>query len=129
METYWCCQKNSDINLNDGTISDLILIPCRKAECIVWRGGECIRIRKAGKPDYFFFPSLALSRNRRSNNGNPLHISSVKYDPRPSSRNYSFLGLYSFLPLIENIVFIAIIVSGKIKCQTILFQGLIRNHQ
>jgi hypothetical protein len=29
METYWCSQKNSDVNLNDGTISDLVLIPCR----------------------------------------------------------------------------------------------------
>jgi hypothetical protein len=48
METYWCCQKNSDVNLNDGTISDLALIPCRKAECVVWRDGECTHIRKGG---------------------------------------------------------------------------------
>jgi hypothetical protein len=37
--------------LNDGTISDLDLIPCRKKECVVWRGGECTHIRKVGKPD------------------------------------------------------------------------------
>jgi len=46
MESYWCAQKNSDVNLNDGTISDLVLIPCRKGECAVWRNGECIHIRK-----------------------------------------------------------------------------------
>ena len=51
METYWCSQKNSDVNLNDGTISDLALTPCLKAECEQWRGRECIQICKAGKPD------------------------------------------------------------------------------
>jgi hypothetical protein len=29
-------KKNSDINLNDGTISDLVLLQCRKIECVVW---------------------------------------------------------------------------------------------
>jgi len=51
MEAYWCCLKNSEVNLNDGTISDLFLIPCRKVECVVWRGGKCVHLRKAGKPD------------------------------------------------------------------------------
>jgi len=46
MESYWYSQKNSDANLNDGTISDLPRIPCRKADCVVWRDSECIHIRK-----------------------------------------------------------------------------------
>jgi hypothetical protein len=29
----------------------IALTPCLKAECDQWRGGECIQIRKAGKPD------------------------------------------------------------------------------
>jgi hypothetical protein len=29
----------------------IALTPCLKAECDMWRGGECIQIRKAGKPD------------------------------------------------------------------------------
>jgi len=29
----------------------LALTPCLKAECDWWREGECIHIRKAGKPD------------------------------------------------------------------------------
>ena len=51
MESYWGCQKNSDVNLNDGTTSDLVLLPCRKGECVVWRVGECIHIRRVGKPE------------------------------------------------------------------------------
>ena len=51
MELYSCCQKNAEVNLNDGAISDLELIPCRKAECAVWRDGECFHFRKVGKPD------------------------------------------------------------------------------
>jgi hypothetical protein len=51
MESYWCSQKNSDVNLNDGTIPDLALIPCRKSECVVWRNGEGSHIRKVGKPE------------------------------------------------------------------------------
>jgi len=48
MDSYWCSQKNPDVNLNDGTISDIVLLPCRKAECAVWRDGECVHIRKVG---------------------------------------------------------------------------------
>jgi hypothetical protein len=44
--SYWCSQKNSEVNLNDGKISDLVLIPCRKAEWVMWRGGECTHNRK-----------------------------------------------------------------------------------
>jgi len=51
MEMYWCSQKNSDVNLSTDEISDLVLIPCCKGECAVWREGECSHIRKAGKPD------------------------------------------------------------------------------
>jgi hypothetical protein len=40
-----------DINISTGEISDLSLIPCRKAECVVWRDRECTHIRKEGKPD------------------------------------------------------------------------------
>jgi hypothetical protein len=47
MELYWCSQKISEVNLSTGEISDLVLIPCRKAECAVWRGGECVHLRKA----------------------------------------------------------------------------------
>jgi len=51
MESYWCTQKNSDINLNDGTISDHVLIPCIKSGCDMWRDGECSHIHKVGKPE------------------------------------------------------------------------------
>jgi hypothetical protein len=30
---------------------DPALIPCLMAECETWKGGGCIHIRKAGKPD------------------------------------------------------------------------------
>ena len=52
MEYYWCCQKNSDVNLNDGSISDPVIIPCRKGECVVWRDGECTHIRKVGNQSF-----------------------------------------------------------------------------
>ncbi len=46
-ESYWCLKKNSIIDLSTGEISDIALLPCRKNECVVWRGGLCIHIRKA----------------------------------------------------------------------------------
>ena len=52
MESYWCSQKNDIVNLNDGKTSDLVLIPCRKGECAVWRGGECSHIRKVGNQSF-----------------------------------------------------------------------------
>ena len=30
METHWGCQKNSNVKLNEGTLSELELIPCHK---------------------------------------------------------------------------------------------------
>ena len=48
METLWCMRKNDIRNLMQIPIA---LTPCLKAECDLWRGGECIRIRKAGKPN------------------------------------------------------------------------------
>jgi hypothetical protein len=51
METYWCTQKNLIIDMMNGKKISLALSPCLKAECDVWNGGECIHIRKAGKPD------------------------------------------------------------------------------
>ena len=51
METYWCTQKNSIIDMMNGKKITLALSQCLKAECVVWRGGECSHIRKAGKPD------------------------------------------------------------------------------
>ena len=51
METYWCTQKNSIIEMMNGKKIPLALTPCRKAECEQWRDGECIHIRKVGKPD------------------------------------------------------------------------------
>ena len=37
--------------LAKGNKIPIALTPCLKAECDQWRGGECIQIRKAGKPD------------------------------------------------------------------------------
>jgi hypothetical protein len=52
METYWCTKKNSITNwILYGIDFDVALVPCKKTECDQWRGGECIQIRKAGKPD------------------------------------------------------------------------------
>jgi hypothetical protein len=48
MEPYWCTEKNDIRNLMKIPIA---LTPCRKSECNRWRGGECIQIRKAGKPE------------------------------------------------------------------------------
>jgi hypothetical protein len=48
MESYWCMKKNDIRNLMKIPIA---LTPCLKAECEQWRDGECIRIRKAGKPE------------------------------------------------------------------------------
>jgi len=48
METYWCMKKNDIRKLMQIPIA---LTPCLKAECDQWRGGECIQIRKAGKPE------------------------------------------------------------------------------
>ena len=50
IESYWCTQENSMVNLSDGTISDLVLTPCRKGKCAVWRDGECTHIRRSWKP-------------------------------------------------------------------------------
>jgi hypothetical protein len=41
-------KKNDIRNLMNIPIA---LTPCRKSDCDRWRGGECIQIRKAGKPD------------------------------------------------------------------------------
>jgi hypothetical protein len=50
METYWCMEKNSITNwILNGIDFDVALVPCKKTECDM--GGECIQIRKAGKPD------------------------------------------------------------------------------
>jgi hypothetical protein len=51
METYWCEKKNSIMDLMNGKDIPIALTPCLKAECEQWRGGECIQIRKAGKPE------------------------------------------------------------------------------
>jgi hypothetical protein len=51
METYWCTHKNSIIDMMNGKKIPIALTPCFKAECYIWRDGECIHIRKAGKPD------------------------------------------------------------------------------
>jgi hypothetical protein len=48
METLWCMKKNDIRNLMKIPIA---LTPCLKAECDQWMEGECIQIRKAGKPD------------------------------------------------------------------------------
>jgi hypothetical protein len=51
MESYWCTQKNSIIDMMNGKKIPLALTPCLKSECDMWRDGWCIHIRKAGKPD------------------------------------------------------------------------------
>jgi hypothetical protein len=51
MEKYWCTQKNSIIDMMNGKEIPLALTPCIKTDCDRWRGGECIHIRKAGKPE------------------------------------------------------------------------------
>ena len=48
METLWCMEKNDIRKLMQIPIA---LTPCRKSECDRWRSGECIQIRKAGKPE------------------------------------------------------------------------------
>jgi len=51
MESYWCEKKNSIMDLMNGKEIPLVLTPCLKSECEQWRRGECIQIRKAGKPE------------------------------------------------------------------------------
>jgi hypothetical protein len=51
MESYWCEKKNSIMDLMNGKDIPIALTLCLKSECEQWRGGECIQIRKAGKPD------------------------------------------------------------------------------
>jgi hypothetical protein len=52
MESYWCEKKNSIIEImkNPGKFNPA-LTPCLKAECALWRNGECTQIHKAGKPE------------------------------------------------------------------------------
>jgi len=50
METYWSEKKNSIVTrINNGEDFDPALTPCLKVECAMWKNGECIPIRKAGK--------------------------------------------------------------------------------
>jgi hypothetical protein len=52
MESLWCMKKNSITNwILYRADLPLALTPCLKAECDKWRDGECIQIRKAGKPE------------------------------------------------------------------------------
>jgi len=52
MESYWYEMKNLIFEMmKDVEHFNPALVPCRKAECDQWRGGECIQIRKAGKPE------------------------------------------------------------------------------
>jgi len=51
MESYWCMKKNSIIDMMNGKETPLALSPCLKSECDMLRDGECIHIRKAGKPE------------------------------------------------------------------------------
>jgi hypothetical protein len=44
-------KKNSIIDMMNGKETPLALSPCLKSECDMWRDGECIHIRKAGKPE------------------------------------------------------------------------------
>jgi len=49
MESLWCTEKNSIIDMMNGKEIPIALTPCRKSECDRWDDGECIHIRKAGK--------------------------------------------------------------------------------
>jgi len=51
MESLWCKKKNDIPELIYHRDIPIPLSPCLKVECDMWRGGECIQIRKAGKPD------------------------------------------------------------------------------
>jgi hypothetical protein len=52
MESYWCEKNNSIVNwINNGVDLDPALTPCLRSEWYKWDNGECISIRKAGKPD------------------------------------------------------------------------------
>ena len=51
MESWWCERKNSIVNwINNGVDFSPALTPCLRSACDCWRDGECIHIRKAGKP-------------------------------------------------------------------------------
>jgi len=60
MESYWYTQKNSIIDMMSGKNLPLALTPCLKAECAMWRDGECSHIRKAGKIGLFLLLLLWL---------------------------------------------------------------------
>jgi len=51
MESYWCAKKNSIMDLMNGKDIPIALTPCLKAECEQGKGGECIQIQRAGKPE------------------------------------------------------------------------------
>ena len=51
MESYWCMKKNDIRELMYHRDIPIALTPCLKTECVVWRAGECIHIRKVEKPD------------------------------------------------------------------------------
>jgi hypothetical protein len=42
-------QNRNFIDMMNGKEISLALTPCLKVECAVWRDGECIHIRKAGR--------------------------------------------------------------------------------
>jgi hypothetical protein len=60
MESYWCTQKNSIIDMMNGKEIPLALTPCRKSECEQWMDGECIHIRKSA-----FHPLLDDNENTK----------------------------------------------------------------
>ena len=50
-EIYWCCIKNNVRNVNYLRVIPKELTPWHTSERNPLRGGECIQIRKTGKPD------------------------------------------------------------------------------
>ena len=60
MEKYWCTKANSIIDIMNGKTLPLALTPCLKVECDMWRDGECIHIRNAGKIGLFLLLLLWL---------------------------------------------------------------------
>jgi hypothetical protein len=51
MELFWCMKKNSIFEImKEVEKFNPALTPCLKAECDLWRDGECIHIRKVGNP-------------------------------------------------------------------------------
>jgi hypothetical protein len=55
METYWCAQKNLDVNLNDGIISDLLLIQLPQSGMCCLERWRMYPDPESGVPTRYFY--------------------------------------------------------------------------